>query len=91
MAIISITKPARIIMGAMVILVVLYTLDLSKILGSALLPPAIKINPSAITITPINIHLKLVFSKNTPIPAGAFVDFGGVAGLAVLVIAMKYS
>lgn len=88
MAIISITKPARIIIGAIVIRVALYTLDLSNTLGSELLPPAIKINPRAITTTPINIHLKLVFSKRTPIPAGVFVDFGGVAGLAVLVVAM---
>ena len=90
MAMISITNPARIIIGAMVMRVVLYTLVLSKTFVSGLLPPAIKINPTAITTTPISIHLKFDFSNNTPMPAtfAVFVDF---AGLVVLVVAMKIS
>ena len=77
----------------MVIRVVLYTLVLSKTFGSGLLPPAIKINPRAITTTPINIHLKFVLSNKTPMPDAftAFVDFAGVEELVVLIVAMKNS
>ena len=74
--------------------VVLYTLLLSKTFKLGLLPPAININPRAITATPISIHVKLVFSNNVPMPAGAFAvfaDFEGGAGFVVLVVAMKNS
>ena len=78
----------------MVMRIVLYTLLLSKTFTLGLLPPAININPKAITATPINIHLRFVFSKSVPIPTGAFTafaDFEEVAGLVVLVVAMKNS
>ena len=94
MAMISITNPARIIIGAIVMRVVLYTLVLSKTFGSGLLPPAIKINPSAITTTPINIHFRFVLSNIVPMPAVAltvFEDFAVVAELVVLAVAMNIS
>ena len=51
------TAAAEVSMGAMVILVVLYTSSALKTLGSLLLPPAIKKKPSASTPRPISIHI----------------------------------
>src|SRR6478672_12151285 len=56
MATISITNPARMMMGAMVILLTPYTSSGLKTLGSLLRPPAMSRKPTAITASPISIH-----------------------------------
>lgn len=81
---ISITKPAMMSKGAMVILVWLYTSLSLKTVGSGLLPPAIKKKPNASTPPPMSIHLKLSLPNN-----GVFISCEEVfLGVAVLVVAM---
>lgn len=57
-------RPAIIKIGAMVILVVLYTSFSLNTFGSELFPPAIRKKPRTITIAPMSIQSKFCFPNS---------------------------